>query len=139
MSNLEKHLISAQDCEVYSEEYINTNYVEINKNRPTEKPDSSYYFIELDVLQEYLKMIDAEMGEKGVKRKGVKVCLAKYPEKSSDSKLNQDYLGYQTIYFAPIDLTDKISADMNKFVETETAKDMDDTPNLNYMGISPPH
>lgn len=138
MSNLEKHLIDSIESKKLVEEYDKTIYPEMNKNRPSTKPESKSYNIDLEVLQEYLKMISAEMDKKGIVNKGVKITLGKYPEKSADPKLNPDFLGYQMAFISPLDLTQsaKNIVSSNDF---SASKSLEDLPNLNYMGISPPN
>ncbi|MBF8456323.1 hypothetical protein IV494_03930 [Kaistella sp. G5-32] len=139
MSNLEKHLISAQQSSILAEEYAKTNYVEINSRRPASKPDSKMYSIDLDVLQEYLKLISGEMDKRGIKNKGVQVCLGKYPEDLKDPKLNPEYLGYQMIFFSPTDLNRGQSDNRNVIIEMDASANLDDIPDLNYMNITPPY
>ncbi|WP_126340429.1 hypothetical protein [Kaistella jeonii] len=139
MSNLEKHLISAEQTKVLAEEYIKSNYAEINKKRPESKPDSKMYSIDLDVLQEYLQLISDEMEKRGVKNKGVKVSLGKYSEYSKDPKLKPEYLGYQMIFFSPTDLGRGQSENRNAIDEMDAASNMDEIPDLNYMNITPPY
>lgn len=138
MSNLDKHLISAKECSVLAENYEKSNYAEINSKRPTSKPDSKTYSIDLEVLQDYLKMISFEMDMKGIKEKGVKVTLGKYPENSKDVKLKPEYLGYQMIYFSPVDLGNTQKADKTNTTELDGSLNLDDLSNLNYMNITPP-
>lgn len=139
MSNLEKHLIGSQECELLAKAYEKTNYAEINKTRQAGKPDSLMYTIELEVLQDYLKLISSEMEKNGIKNKGVKVSLGKYPEKSTDPKMNPKHLGYQMIFFSPTDLDEKSNTKMNVEVPHENVNNMADIPNLNYMNLTPPH
>lgn len=138
MSNLNDHLINPQECQSLSKEYAKSNYVEINKSRPASKPDSTSYNIDLSVLQDYLKLISDEMEKRGIRSKGVKVCMGKYPEKSSDPKLNPQFLGYQMIYFSPVDLGKEAEL-KNDAAPQDAASNMDDVPNLNYMGLCPPN
>lgn len=138
MSNLNQHLIDPTLTAPLAEEYVKSNYAEINRKRPAAKPDSRTYSMELEVLQEYLKLISSEMDKRGIKSKGIKVTMGKYPEKSTDPKLKAEYLGYQMIFFSPIDLgtrNDKnleATQDSNSFV-------LGEIPDLNYMNITPPY
>jgi hypothetical protein len=139
MINLEKHLISSKECAVLAENYVKSNYAEINSKRPISKPDSKMYSIDLDVLQEYLQLISDQMEKKGIKNKGVNVTLGKYPEVSKDVKLKPEYLGYQMIFFSPIDLDEAKSENLQAKCESDVCSDLDDVPNLNYMNITPPY
>lgn len=134
MSNLEKHLMSPDQSIILAEEYLRTNYVEINSRRPASKPDSKTYSIDLEVLKEYLKLIDEEMEKRGITNKGVRVTLGKYPENLKDPKLNPEYLGYQMIFFSPTDLDEN----QNKSINKEASPKSDEIPDLNYMNVTPP-
>ncbi len=138
MNDLDQHLMSSKQSKLLAEAYEQTNYAEINKTRPPEKPDSKMYTIELSILKEYLKLIEAEMDELGIEEKGVRVTLGKYPDKTDDPKVDPKYLGYQTIFFSAVDLTNKQSV---KDAENTTAKEAgstEDIPDMNYMHITPP-
>lgn len=99
MSNLEKHLISKKESKLLALEYEKSNYEAINQKRPADKPDSKVYIYELEVLQDYINLIRDGMEKKGIKSKGIKITLGKYPEHDSDMRLNPLYKGYQTIFF----------------------------------------
>ncbi len=146
MSNLLKHLISSAQCESLVNEYKRTNYKAINSQRPASEPDSRLFLIELDVLKEYLQLIENEMNKLGIQNKGFQVTLGKYPENSTDSKINPAYLGRQTIFFSAVDLDENISSDET---DTEgrliinTPDNAADTglsviPCMNYMNVVPP-
>lgn len=139
MSKLENHLINSKECEKLVSEYDQSNYKEINRHRSPQKPDSKTYSIDLEVLQDYLKLISSEMEKKGIKKKGVLISLGKYPEKSSDPKLNPEYLGYQTVFISPVDLNG--SANESKESPDEETEDtsLAALPNLNYMNLCPPN
>ena len=139
MSNLQKHLMSSRESKKLVENYDNSNYQEINRGRPTDKPDSKSYSIDLEVLQEYLKMISAEMDKIGVSKKGVRINLGKYPSKSEDSRLDPDYQGYQMVFISPADLDQKAHKNMVSTDEQSASRGLEDIPNLNYMNISPPN
>ena len=139
MSNLEKHLISAKECKILAEDYVKNNYSEINTKRPDSKPDSKEYSMDLEVLQDYLQMIKEEMDKRGIKSKGVKVTLGKYPENSKDDRLKPEYLGYQTIFFSPVDLGGKENANRIANLDLEAKGNLDEISNLNFMNITPPY
>ena len=139
MSKLENHLINSKECEKLVSEYDQSNYKEINRHRSPQKPDSKTYSIDLEILQDYLKLISSEMEKKGIQKKGVQISLGKYPEKSSDPKLNPEYLGYQTVFISPVDLN--LSATKSKGSSHEETEDtsLAGIPNLNYMNLCPPN
>ncbi|WP_304344762.1 hypothetical protein [Chryseobacterium koreense] len=141
MSNLEKHLISVESCKVFAKQYESTNYSEINSKRPSGKPDSKEYTYELDVLKEYIMLIEAEMEKRGVKNKGIKVTMGKYPEDYDAPNFDPKYRGYQTIFFSPVDL-DRPSADpaiSNEFGKDSLGVDAPgEIPNMDYGQICPP-
>lgn len=139
MSNLEKHLMSPEQSILLAEEYDQTNYAKINSGRLPTKPDSKMYSIDLEVLQDYLKLIDDEMEKRGIKNKGVKVTLGKYPAKSKDPKVNPDFLGYQMIFFSAADLSRSQDDTGSNIAEIPNAPKSDDIPDLNYMNITPPY
>ena len=139
MSNLEKHLMTAQQGKVLADEYAKSIYAEINKGRPANKPDSKIYSLELDVLEDYLKYIRAEMEKRGIAEKGVQITLGKYADVSKDPKLNPEYYGYQMVFIGPIDLSQRNCEDNNQTDELCSDANLDDVPNLNYMHLSPPH
>lgn len=135
MSDLKKHLISKQQSDLLANEYEKTNYVAINAKRPSDKSDSKHFNYDLEVLQDYINMIREKMEKKGIKNKGIRVTLGKYPDNDSDSRLNPAYKGYQTIFFSPHDLDSSIS---EKNI-LKKADEEDDLPNLNYGQICPPY
>ena len=138
MSNLEKHLTTSQECDILAEIYVKSNYADINSKRTVSKPDSKTYSIDLGVLQEYLALINDEMDKRGITDKGVKITLGKYPEVSKDVKLKPEYLGYQMIFFSPVDLG-KSDMQNNPFQnELDSTSKLEDVSNLNYMNITPP-
>lgn len=138
MNDLEKHLMTSKESKILAEAYDKTNYAEINKNRPPGKPDSNMYTIELNILKDYLKLIDEEMEKCGIKNKGVRVTLGKYPENSQDPKLNPKYLGYQTIFFSAVDLDENNEENKSTESEKQCLGAPDDIPNMNYMHVTPP-
>lgn len=138
MSKLEKHLISSRACVPLADDYDRTIYAEINKNRPAAKPESKHYTIELEVLQDYLKMVSDEMDKKGIINKGIRFNLGKYPEKSDDPRLDPDFLGYQMVFVSPVELQNMSKLTTESQPDDSQSKSCDDLPNLNYMNISPP-
>ena len=139
MSKLENHLINSKECEKLVSEYDQSNYKEINRHRSPQKPDSKTYSIDLEILQDYLKLISSEMEKKGIQKKGVQISLGKYPEKSSDPKLNPEYLGYQTVFISPVDLNGSASKSKESTHEEAEDTSLAALPNLNYMNLSPPN
>lgn len=139
MSKLENHLINSKECEKLVSEYDQSNYKEINRHRSPQKPDSKTYSIDLEVLQDYLKLISSEMEKKGIQKKGVQISLGKYPEKSSDPKLNPEYLGYQTVFISPVDLNGSANKSKESTHEEAEDKSLAALPNLNYMNLCPPN
>lgn len=139
MSKLENHLINSKECEKLVSEYDQSNYKEINRHRSPQKPDSKTYSIDLEVLQDYLKLISSEMEKKGIKKKGVLISLGKYPEKSSDPKLNPEYLGYQTVFISPVDLNVRTNKSEGSTLEEAEDTSLAELPNLNYMNLCPPN
>ena len=137
MKDLEQHLLSSKQSKVLAETYDRTNYAEINKNRSPEKPDSKMYTVELSILKEYLKLIEDEMDKHGIKEKGVRVTLGKYPDKSGDPKLDPKYLGYQTIFFSAVDLDNHAEKNTENTADKD-AGSTEDIPDMNYMHITPP-
>lgn len=141
MSNLDKHLISAESSKVLANHYEQSNYAEINSKRPAGQPDSKEYTYELDVLKEYILLIEAEMEKRGVKNKGIRVSMGKYPEDYVSPNFDPRYRGYQTIFFSPVDL-DRPSAD--SAIPDEIGRDSfgadapGEIPNMNYGHICPP-
>ena len=134
MSNLDKHLISSERCQILANEYDTSNYVAINSKRPANKPDSREYIFELSVLKDYLNYIEDEMEKMGIRDKGIKVRLGKYPTTDRDPDLDKEYLGYQTIFFAPTELE-------RDFQDNEESKagGVKDLPGMNYGHIRPPY
>ena len=139
MSKLENHLINSKECEKLVSEYDQSNYKEINRHRSPQKPDSKTYSIDLEILQDYLKLISSEMEKKGIQKKGVQISLGKYPEKSSDPKLNPEYLGYQTVFISPVDLNGSASKSKESAHEEAEDTSLAALPNLNYMNLCPPN
>lgn len=138
MSNLEKHLINSTECEKLVKDFDETIYREINRGRPVSKPQSKSFTIELEVLQDYLKMISAEMDHQGIEKKGVRINLGKYPDNLKDPHLDPDFLGYQMVFISPEDLGASDGSDRVKVAENSKTKGVAEIPNLNYMNISPP-
>lgn len=134
MSKLEKHLITQKESILLAAEYEKSNYESINQKRPINKPDSKYYIYDLDVLQEYITLIRDGMEKKGIKNKGIRITLGKYPEKNFDERLNPLYKGYQTIFFSPenLDFSTESKDVLNK------TKGINELPNLNFGQICPP-
>lgn len=139
MSNLDQHLMNSGESTRLADGYVTTNYAEINKNRPDAKPDSKMYTIELDVLEDYLKLIRAEMENRGVKNKGVRITLGKYPEKSDDPKLKPEYQGYQMVFLSPVDMNQNKTENKDSSAAVSNKGNLEEIPNLNYMGICPPY
>lgn len=138
MSKLEKHLISSRECSKLVKNYDETIYQEINRRRPPNKPESKIYTLELEVLQDYLKMISAEMDKMGIEKKGVRINLGKYPDTSSDPRLDPDFVGYQMVFISPADLDHKSQTKLDSSSENSQNRGVEDISNLNYMNISPP-
>lgn len=138
MSNLEKHLIKPSECEKLVTDYDETIYREINRGRPSSKPQSKTFTIDLDVLQDYLKMISAEMDGLGIKKKGVKINLGRYPDQTKDPRLDPDFLGYQMVFISPADLGNSTGSEVVETNDEGTNRGVSDISNLNYMNISPP-
>lgn len=137
MSNLKDHLLTATESKVFAENYELSNYKEINSRRPLDSPDSKMYSVDLNILKEYIALIETEMDKKGIKDKGIKVTMGKYPKKSDDVKIRPEYLGYQTIFFSAVDLgkTEIKSSNMAATI----GDDNEEIPDMNYMNITPPY
>ena len=132
MSNLKDHLITAEESAALAGAYTNSNYAEINRLRPAGKPDSKVYRIDLAVLQDYIDLINREMEARGIKEKGIKITLGKYPDKSTDPRLKKEYEGYQMVFFSPADMAEE------SIPPKMTMGKMGEIPDLNFMDISPP-
>ncbi|MDQ0475805.1 MULTISPECIES: hypothetical protein [Chryseobacterium] len=132
MSELEKHLIPKEESDLLATEYDKTNYAAINAKRSPEKPDSKYYTYDLEILQEYINMIREGMEKRGIKNKGIRITLGKYPEDQFDPRLNPLYKGYQTIFFSAEDMD---AAKEN----SEKVSNPEDLPGLNFGQLYPPY
>lgn len=132
MSNLDKHLISLKESEILSSEYEKSNYSAINKQRPVGKPDAKTFTYELEVLQDYLNLIREGLEKEGVKNKGVRVTLGKYPESGFTDRLNPDFKGYQTIFFSAVDLGSAV--ELGQIQDKESSA----LPRLDFGQICPP-
>ena len=135
MSNLEKHLISKKESKLLAVEYEKSNYEAINQKRPADKPDSKVYIYELEVLQDYINLIRDGMEKKGIKNKGIKITLGKYPEHDSDRRLNPIYKGYQTIFFSE----ENLGFSMGNDQASRRGQEGEELPDLNYGQICPPY
>ena len=133
MSNLQKRLITKREGEVLAREYDTSNYVAINKGRPSSKPDSKTYTYELEVLQDYINLIRDGLEKEGIKNKGIKISLGKYPESGFTDRLNPKYKGYQTIFFSAVDLDQDESKN-----QSDTNKGTGDLPGLDFGQLCPP-
>ncbi len=135
MSNLEKHLITREESKLLATEYEKSNYTAINEKRPAKKPDSKSYIYDLDVLQDYINLIREGMEKMGIKNKGIRISLGKYPDNVFDPRLDPLYNGYQTIFFSP--------ENMDSSQEKESLRrgddDTEELPNLNYGQLCPPY
>ena len=137
MSNLKDHLLTSTESNVFAEHYDLSNYKEINSRRPVDAPDSKTYSVDLNILKEYIALIETEMDKKGIRNKGIKVTMGKYPQKSDDVKIRPEYLGYQTIFFSAVDLG---NTEMKTNNNAASLKDeTEDIPDMNYMNITPPY
>lgn len=132
MSNLQKHLITKSESEVLAREYETSNYAAINKIRPAAKPDSKTYTYELEVLQDYINLIRDGLEKEGVKNKGIKISLGKYPESGFTDRLDPKYKGYQTVFFTAVDLDDKSEN------ESDKKKGSGGLPGLDFGQLCPP-
>lgn len=132
MSNLQKHLITKGESEVLAREYEISNYAAINKIRPAAKPDSKTYTYELEVLQDYINLIRDGLEKEGVKNKGIKISLGKYPESGFTDRLDPKYKGYQTVFFTAVDLDDKSEN------ESDKKKGSGGLPGLDFGQLCPP-
>lgn len=135
MNELKKHLISKKESSLLASEYEKSNYDAINAKRPAKKPDSKTYTYDLEVLQDYINLIREGMEKGGVKNKGIKITLGKYPENSLDPRLNPKYKGYQTIFFSPEDLDHSSKEAKSAMHESED----EELPDLNYGQLCPPY
>lgn len=133
MSNLQKHLITKGESEVLSREYDTSNYAAINKIRPAAKPDSKTYTYELEVLQDYINLIRDGLEKEGVKNKGIKISLGKYPESGFTDRLDPKYKGYQTVFFTAVDLDEQKSEN-----ESDKKKGSGGLPGLDFGQLCPP-
>ena len=133
MKNLNDHLLNSKQAEILSKEYERTNYTQINSSRPAGKPDSKHYIYDLEVLQEYINLIRDDMEKRGIRNKGIRISLGKYPATSFDPRLNPDFLGYQTIFFSGEDM-DGVSA-----TDRVESAPIHDGPVLDFGTIAPPY
>lgn len=134
MSNLKKHLITKREGKSLADEYERINYDAINARRPSSKPDSKFYIYDLEVLQEYINLIRDGMEKIGIKNKGIKVTLGKYPESGFDPRLDPLFNGYQTIFFSAHDLD---SSRQNKSADSDESRE--ELPLMNFGQLCPPY
>lgn len=134
MSNLEKHLITGRKADELAKAYEKSNYIAINDKRPGQKPDSKYYIYDLEVLQDYLNLIREGMEKRGIKNKGVRISLGKYPDNGFDPRLNPLYNGYQTIFFSAENLDSVSEKEHAKGTESQ-----EELPNLDFGQLCPPY
>ena len=134
MSTLKEHLITKKESRLLAGEYEKSNYVAINAKRPSSKPDSKSYSYDLEVLQEYINLIRDGMEKQGIKNKGIKVTLGKYPDSGFDPRLDPLYHGYQTIFFSAVDLDPSIQK------KNATNDDgSEELPDMNFSQLCPPY
>lgn len=133
MNELKKQLITSKESELLTIEYDNSNYAAINAKRPNKKPDSKFYIYDLEILQEYINLAREGMEELGIKNKGIRVSLGKYPDEGFGDRLNPLFKGYQTIFFSPENLDLRMEG---KGSNDETG--LEGIPNLDYGQICPP-
>ena len=134
MSSLQKHLITKREGESLADEYEKSNYAAINAKRPSAKPDSKTYTYDLEVLQEYINLIRDGMEKKGIKNKGIRITLGKYPDAGFDPRLNPLYKGYQTVFFSAHDMD---SPSNNK--NAQSHDDGEELPDMNFGQLCPPY
>ena len=134
MKDLENHLITKEESSVLASEYEKSNYAVINAKRPGKKPDSKSYVYDLEILQDYINLIREEMEKRGVKKKGIKINLGKYPDNGFGDRLNPIYKGYQTIFFSPVNMD---SASVAERICDDS--DLEKLPNLDYGQLCPPY
>lgn len=134
MSSLQKHLITKKEGESLADEYERSNYAIINAKRPSEKPDSKTFTYDLEILQEYINLIRDGMEKKGIKNKGIRITLGKYPDSGFDPRLNPLYKGYQTVFFSPHDL-DSTSRTKSDHADNPG----EELPDMNFGQLCPPY
>lgn len=133
MSNLKKHLINSRESQQLSHEYESSNYAAINEGRPSAKPDAKTFIYDLEVLQEYINLIREGLEKNGVKNKGVKVSLGKYPEAGFTDRLDPKFKGYQTIFFSAVNLDDAENSN-----DSDKENGGEDLPHLDFGQLCPP-
>ena len=130
---LEAHLITPDQGRILVTEYENNNYKIINQLRKS--PDAKEIYYDIDVLEEYIQYVKAEAKIKGIPNIGIKVALGQYPADGNfDKRLNQNYLGYQTVFLKPtVKSTQKPTED-----STNNMNDPDSIKPFNFGQLSPP-
>lgn len=122
--DLQNHLISAAMQQELRQEYETKNYAVINAARAEGMPDSLEYSFNLEILEQYLQYVKTNAANNGIEDVTVKICMAQYPEAHPDSRIKQNYRGYQTIFL--------------KAVNSETDEDLENTEGFNFSQITPP-
>ena len=84
-------------------------------------------------MQDFINLIRDDMEKRGIRRKGIRISLGKYPDISFDPRLNPDFLGYQTIFFSGEDM-DGVSA-----TDRVESAPIPDGPVLDFGSFSPPN
>ncbi len=134
--SLKDHLIDRKKSEILKNEYLESNYRTINTSRPYDKPDSRMYTFDLDIMQQYLDLIRDEMEKQGIRKKGIRITMAKYPT-ADFSDVKPKYAGYQTIVIsaADLDAVPENTEGKQGFVEPASL----DIPEMNFSTITPPY
>lgn len=86
-------------------------------------------------------MIEGEMEKRGVKNKGIRVSMGKYPDDYASPNFDPKYRGYQTVFFSAVDL-DSVSSERaiseESGVDSSVSGVLGDIPNMDYGQICPP-
>jgi hypothetical protein len=138
MSDLNKHLIDSVQSNILAQEYETSNYAQINSRRPSSKPDAKTFTYDLEVLQDYINLVREEMELLGIKNKGIKISLGKYPEGDFDKRLNPLFKGYQTIFFSAENLSNAVEDNTIGDSTSAKAKGIEDLPILDFGQLCPP-
>jgi hypothetical protein len=140
-SNLSDHLIDRAQADLLEKEYENSNYLMINNSRQPDKPESKYYTYDLEVLQDYINFAREEMEKLGIKKKGIRISMGKYPQRGFDARLDAKFNGYQTVFISAENLDTSRNIIQNEEINNITDRGMgvSGIPSMDLSMPSPPH
>lgn len=134
---LSKHMITAGQARLLSDEYTNQNYKILNAGK--RDPETKEVYYDIEVLQDYINYVKSEAKKNKIKDVGITIAFGQYPNNGSfDNRLKKEYQGKQTVYLKATSKSESTKVGMGGSIRDADQSKLDQIGAFDFGQLTPP-